>query len=131
MSANNQQISLPDDYRLTTDLENSYAACHAVLSDLYILGWQLQDVLSEAMDGNVQRVVLISLTTTEQPEVNAVAVGVVGFDNLIQIFVKEEHRRRGLGTLIAQRLKEEFPLLSACLGIDGSEIFYNKNNISI
>jgi len=121
--------TLPKGYYFINDQPDDVLAAMALVANLFILGWQLMPALSKAMNGEVKKVVLIGHGKTDEGDVIPVAICLLENDMTIHTFVKEEHRKIGLGSILVKTVTREFPNVNAVEGENGSIDFYRKNNL--
>ena len=106
----------------------------AIKAGLFKKGWLLLNIFISYLTDNKPirfEIVLVSKTNIITNYKDYIAVGVVT-SNVIQIFVKSKHRRQGVGSAIINFFKmKKVKIGNACIGVKGSETFYNKNSVSI
>lgn len=126
-------MPLPEGYEIVTDLEDEFVASCAVLNRLWILGWELLNQLSEASDGLHHRVVLVTGKGETWDERKPIAVGVLTRQGIVSLYVKSKFRRQGVGSVILERIKAEFPerRLYAGDGVRGSKTFFERNSVHV
>ncbi len=99
----------------------------ALDSNLFVDGWLLRNVLKAITEGSNHKIVLHYVN--EEP----VGCCVSKESGLLMTYVKPEHRRKGIASLMLDQLIVEFNLDSNKLfgrrGDKGSESFYLNNGI--
>lgn len=112
-------------YFIATKLLNHEAAELALDHGLFTRNRPLHRQLMVAKHVQSRRVV-IATDANHKP----VGVGLIGRGNLLYIHICRHHRRKGVGSMIAQMAKRSNMGLVGVPGVEGWDNFYKKNKIA-
>lgn len=104
-------------------MKTSQKAALALSNRLFVNSWTLREDLMWAVEHPNQYTIKLEF-------VNKCPVGIALLDKrdgLVSIFVRKEYRRKGLGTKLINKLKNN--IKKAGYGIVGSDKFFNKVGI--
>jgi len=116
-------------FRIVKGVYNKEAAREALLHNLFIRGWTLRHQLEDAACGGPYTVTLAE--NSDGLYVGVVLADFGYFPPWVSVFVRENYRRRGIGTMLIEDMKKDHPTLTYRKGIPGSELFYEKNGVRI